>query len=85
MDRAEDGNAPRQPALTWGGVELGGPPRKTRRDPWEYDRELDKRRNEGERLFRRLKGVRRSFSRFEKLDVIFLGFLVFARIFDALR
>ena len=61
------------------------PPRKTRCDPWEYDRELDKRRNEVERLFPRLKGFRRSFSRFEKLDVIFLGFIVFTLIFDALR
>ena len=61
------------------------PPRKTRRAPWEYDREMYKRRNEVERLVRRLKGVRRIFSRFEKLDVIFLGFIVFALIFDALR
>ena len=32
-----------------------------------------------------MKGFRRIFSRFEKFDVIFLGFIVFARIFDALR
>ena len=44
-----------------------------------------KRRNEIERLFRRLKGFRRIFSRFEKLDVIFLGFILFALIFEALR
>ena len=44
-----------------------------------------KRRNEVERLVRRLKGVRRIFSRFEKLDVIFLGFIVVALIFDARR
>ena len=61
------------------------PPRKTRCDPWVYDRDLYMRRNEVERLFRRLKGFRRIFSRFEKLDVIFLGFIVFALIFDALR
>ena len=52
------------------------PPLKSRRDPWIYDREIYKRRNEVERLFRRLKGFRRIFSRFEKLDVIFLGFIV---------
>ena len=61
------------------------PPLKTRLDPWEYDREMCKRRNEVERLFRRLKGFHRIFSRFEKLDVLFLGFIVFALIFDALR
>ena len=33
-------------------------------------RELYKRRNEIERLFRRLKGFRRIFSRFEKLDAL---------------
>ncbi len=52
---------------------------------WEYDREMYKRRNEIERLFRRLKGFRRIFSRFEKLDVIFLGFILFALIVEALR
>ena len=57
----------------------------TRVHPWEYDREMYKRRNEIERLFRRLKGFRRIFSRFEKLDVIFLGFISFALIFDMLR
>ncbi len=44
-----------------------------------------KRRNEIERLFRRLKGFRRIFSRFEKLDVIFLGFILFSLIIEALR
>ncbi len=32
-----------------------------------------------------LKGYRRIFSRFEKLDVMFLGFLVFVLIADGLR
>ena len=43
---------------------------------------MDKRRNEVERLFRRRKGGRRIFSRFEKRDVLFLGCIVFALIFD---
>jgi len=38
-----------------------------------------------ERLFRRLKGFRRIFSRFEKLDLIFLCFIPFALIVEALR
>jgi transposase len=61
------------------------PPLKTRVNPWEYDRAMYKRRNEIERLFRRLKGFRRIFSRFEKLDVMFLGFILFALIADVLR
>jgi transposase len=44
-----------------------------------------KRRNEVERLFRRLKGYRRIFSRFEKLDVMFIAFISFALIADGLR
>ena len=61
------------------------PPKSNRREPWEYDRELYKKRNQVERLFRRLKGFRRIFSRFEKLDVVFLAFIYFAFIIEALR
>jgi transposase len=61
------------------------PPKSNRIEPWEYDRALYKKRNEIERLFQRLKGFRRIFSRFEKLDVLFLGFLNFALIIEALR
>ena len=52
-------------------------------EPWEYDRLLYRRRNEVERLFRRLKGFRRIFSRFDKLDVMFLAFVQFALIVEA--
>jgi len=48
-------------------------------------RAMYKRRNEIERLFRRLKGFRRIFSRFEKLDVMFVAFINFALIVDGLR
>ena len=37
-----------------------------------------KRRNEIERLSRRLKGFQLLFSRFEKLDVMFVAFINFA-------
>ncbi len=84
MDRAYEGDETRQLALDLGFTPVV-PPLKTRRDPWLYDREMYKRRNEIERLFRRLKGVRRIFSRFEKLDALFLGFVHFTLIYDALR
>jgi transposase len=61
------------------------PPKRNRLNPWPYDRALYKKRNEIERLFRRLKGYRRIFSRFEKLAALFLGFLSFAFIVEALR
>ena len=79
MDRAYEGKETRQLGFT-----PVVPPIATRVSPWEYDREMYKRRNEIERLFRRLKGYRRIFSRFEKLDVLFIGFILFALIFDAL-
>ena len=84
MDRAYEGDETRQLALDLG-FEPVVPPLKTRRRPWLYNRELYKRRNEVERLFRRLKGFRRIFSRFEKLDALFLGFIHFALIYDAVR
>ena len=68
MDRAYEGNETRQLALALG-YEPVVPPLRTRVEPWEYDREMYKRRNEIARLFRRMKGFRRIFSRFEKLDV----------------
>jgi len=44
------------------------PPRHNRLEPWQYDKATYPRRNEIERLFRRLKGFRRIFSRFDKLE-----------------
>ena len=84
MDRAYEGDQTRQLVLSLGMVPVV-PPKSNRVDPWRYDRTLYKKRNEIERLFRRMKGYRRIFSRFEKLDVVFLGFLSFAFIVEALR
>jgi transposase len=61
------------------------PPKSNRIEPWQYDRALYKKRNEIERLFRRLKGFRRTSPAREKLDVLFLGFLTFALIIEELR
>jgi transposase len=84
MDRAYEGDETRQLALDLGLIPVV-PPKRDRLNPWQYDRTLYKKRNEIERLFRRLKGYRRIFSRFEKLDALFLGFLSFAFIVEALR
>ena len=84
MDRAYEDDETRQLVLDLGFDPIV-PPKSNRLDPWVYDREMYRRRNEVERLFRRLKGFRRIFSRFEKLDVIFLDFLVFFLIVEALR
>ena len=84
MDSAYSGNETIQLALDLGFIPVV-PPLCTRVSPWQYDREMYKRRNEVERLFRRLKGYRRIFSRFEKLDAMFLGFLSFVLVADGLR
>lgn len=79
MDKAYEGNETRQLVLALGLFPVV-PPKSNRLEPWEYDKELYKRRNEVERLFRRLKGFRRIFSRFEKLDKMFIAFIQFALI-----
>ena len=84
MDRAYEGDATRQLASGLG-YSVVVPPRKSRKVPWEYDEELYKRRNEVERLFRRMKGFRRIFTRYDKLDELYIGFILFGTIFDALR
>ncbi len=84
MDKAYEGDETRQLALDLDFIPVV-PPESNRLAPWEYDREMYKRRNEVERLFRRLKGFRRIFSRFDKLDVMFIAFIQFALIVDALR
>ena len=84
MDRAYEGDETRQLVLDLGLLPVV-PPNPNRLHPWAYDRALYAKRNEIERLFRRLKGFRRIFSRFEKLDVLFLGFLNFALIVEAVR
>ena len=84
MDRAYEDNATRQLAREFGWIPVV-PPKSNRLEPWPYDKVLYRRRNQVERLFRRLKGFRRLFSRFDKLDMMFLGFLHFALIAEALR
>ncbi len=84
MDKAYEDDAARALARDLG-FEPVVPPKSSRTEPWEYDRELCKRRNEVERLFRRLKGFRRVSTRYDKLDRMFLGFVVFALIFETLR
>lgn len=84
MDRAYEGDETRQLALDLGFTPVV-PPKSNRLSPWEYDKAMYRRRNEIERLFRRLKGFRRIFSRFEKLDVMFTAFIHFALIVEAFR
>lgn len=83
MDKAYEGDETRQLVIDLGMVPVV-PPKSNRLSVWEYDKEMYKKRNEVERLFRRLKGFRRIFSRFDKLDVVFRFFIQFALIVDTL-
>jgi transposase len=83
MDRAYEGNETRALAISLGYNPVV-PPLRTRREPWEYDEELYKKRNEVERFFRRYDRYRRIFTRYDKLDVMFLAHFTFALIVDAL-
>jgi transposase len=60
MDRAYEGDETRQLVLEMNMIPVV-PPKSNRLEPWDYDRELYKKRNQVERLFRRLKGFRRIF------------------------
>ena len=55
MDRAYEGDANREQAAEMG-MNPVVPPRKSRLNPWPYDKELYQKRNEVVRLLQRLKG-----------------------------
>ena len=60
------------------------PPKKNRKSPWFYDKQLYKQRNLIERFFFRLKRFRKVFTRYDKLDSIFISLISLAFIFDSL-
>ena len=57
------------------------PQKSNRVNPWKYDKELYKLRNEVERLFRLMQGFRRIFCRFDKLDIMYIGFIQLALVY----
>ena len=84
MDKAYEGDEIRSLASSHG-LEPVVPPKSNHKEPWEYDKELYKRRNEVERYFRRIKAFRRVFTRYDKLEVMFASFVSFAMICETLR
>ena len=84
MDRAYEDNATRKLAEQQGFIPVV-PPKSNRKDPWDYDKEVYKQRNEVERFFLRLKKrFRRVFTRYDKLDVMYIGVITLAMIFDSI-
>ena len=84
MDRAYEDDLTRKLAVKQGFTPVVSP-KKSRKNPWDYDKEVYKRRNEAERLFRRIKRFRSVFTRYEKLDVMFIAFITIALITDAIN
>ena len=83
MDSAYEGENMREKALEKGYSPVV-PPKSNRKEPWEYDKDRYKQRNAIERYFLRLKRFRKIFTRYDKLDVLFCGFIYFAMIVDAI-
>ncbi|CAK0762902.1 transposase [Gammaproteobacteria bacterium] len=83
MDRAYEDNKTRK-LVSDLEMEPVVPPKKNRTKKWKYDKKMYKKRNEVERLFRRLKRFRRIFTRFDKLDVMF-NFVTFSLILDMIN
>lgn len=83
MDRAYEDDMTRALAKEHG-FHAVVPPKKNRKIPWDYDKELYKKRNQIERYFLRLKRFRKVFTRYDKLDSIFRSIIMLAMIFDAL-
>jgi transposase len=82
-DRAYGDNQTREPAVKLELIPVI-PPKSTRKQPWKYDSDLYRKRNGVEGLFRRIKRFRSVFTRYDKLDIIYTGFLLLAFIYDAL-
>lgn len=76
MARAYEGDETRNLATDLGLIPVV-PPKQNRKVSWEYDRETYKRRNQIERFFLRIKRFRRVFTRYDKQDIIFAGFIMF--------
>lgn len=61
------------------------PSRARRKTAREYDKELYKERNLIERMFNKLKHFRRVATRYDKLDISYLGFMFLAGIYLRLK
>ena len=83
MDKAYEDDETRKLAMAQGFIPIV-PPKSNRKEPWEYDKELYKNRNEVERFFLRIKRFRKVFTRYDKLDIMYTGFVLVAMIFDAI-
>jgi transposase len=84
MDKAYEDDKTRETARILGYTPVV-PPKSNRVEPWEYDKEEYKHRNEVERCFRWIKEYRRICTRYDMLDIMFLFYFMCACIFQFIR
>jgi hypothetical protein len=80
-DKAFDSNELRQ-RLAESGAKVWIPPKNTRRIAYRFDRSSHAHRHEIDNYFARIKRHRRISTRYEKLDITFLGFIQFVTMLD---
>ena len=81
MDRAYEGDETRSLVEEQNIIPVV-PPKANRKMPWDYDKNIYKKRNEVERLFCRMKRFRRIATRYDKLDIIFLFYITLLCFLD---
>ena len=84
MDKAYEGDSCRAKAVECGMLPVV-PPKRNRKEPWEYDKELYRGRNVVERNFRIIKEFRRVYTRYDKLDEPYNAFIAFTDIIVFMR
>ena len=84
MDKAYEGDACRAKAKKCGMCPVV-PPKSNRKKPWEYKKELYKKRHIVECYFRNIKQFRRVFTRYDKLDETYNAFITIANVCIFLR
>jgi transposase len=77
MDRAYEGDETRAKAVERGFIPVV-PPKSNRKEPWDYDKEIYKRRNEVERFFLFIKRFHKVFTRYDKLDSSYIAVFYFS-------
>ena len=84
MDKADEDDQTTAVAASCG-CEAIVPPKTNRREPWTYDRETCKRRNEVARMFGLIKENRNVATRSDKLDATYSSCVYLAFIAVVLR
>jgi len=79
MDKAYEGDETRK-TMRQNGYKPVVPPKSNRKKPWKYNKKQYKQRNIVERFFRRIKQFRKVFTRYDKLDTVYISFVYLAMI-----